>query len=321
MRVFIKRTLIAKFSMQDFMKKIIQYVVILFVMSTGTGYASARSDDYLNLLYKAKENSQNTSFKAIAAAYDNPQISWTFYQKSLEDGNPPLLRRETRENGNVREIKIRNQTGWYLIWNNIASKDEYANFDWSPGAIISKILVDDAKISVSSASYNGVQCYKVIVQGSDNIESFIKKAGCSREWAEENREKLKEQFCQLYSFLIDRKTLFIYSTRVFNPKGNLVYQLDFKQITFNPTLPDHLFQIPKEMERGKTFKTEAEMEKAFVVKKYFWHTWGEAIENFFAYHLDSILRISGKIAFWLAIITAILALIPKFRAKRQFRSR
>ena len=63
------------------------------------------------------------------------------------------------------------------------------------------------------------------------------------------------------------------------------------------------------------------MDKAFVVKKYFWHTWGETIENFFSNHIDSILRTGGEIAFWLAIVAVILASVLKFRAKRLSRSR
>ena len=305
---------------QSMKSSLAQYIILLLLM-TGVCHASNRNHDFKNLLFKAKENSQNSSFKATAVAFDDPKISWVFYQKGSKNGEQPLLRREVLTDGRVRETKIRNQTGWYLIWNNIASKDEYANFDWSPGAIIDESLIEEARILVTSTSYNGVPCYKVTVQCPNNIESLMRKAGCSRQWAEENHEKLKKQFCQLYSFLIDRKRMFIYSTKIFVPNGNLVYQLDLKQVIFNPMLPDHLFQIAEEMEKGETFRTEAEMDKAFVVKKYFWHTWGETIENFFSNHIDSILRTGGEIAFWLAIVAVILASVLKFRAKRLSRSR
>lgn len=272
-----------------------------FSLLLTVNFCAAEEEDrqaLVDFLYNAKEVSQNSSFRAVSG----DRI--VFYQKALGEGKKPLLRRELLDQGWPQEIKIRNEDGWYLISQGVVYNDQYANFDWSPGAIITPGIIKDATIEKSSTFYDEIPVFKVTVRTPDDWAFLAERTKKDAQYVQENLESLREQYCYVYSFLIGQKDSFIYSTKTFSFKGKLLYELELKQVNFNFPLPDTLFTVSEELKEGGSFATQEEMEKAFSSPK----------QSLFSKNF--LFNTAGKVALCVGIAACIFAAVRYFKKKR-----
>lgn len=244
------------------MKVCFRKAVCLFVLIAGCGVVQGFSQQEIrDLLLTARENSRQRTFQAEEVRKsDNCRL--IHYQMRSPDGNTVLKRRDLFRANRLMESKLFNEAGWFLIIDDVAGKDEYANFDWGPGSVIEPEKLSMAKLSMTESNYHGIPCRQVTVKFSTDDDAIVKLTGNSIQFVRENRDRMLNNVGFREVYLIGEADDFIYSTRIFNGKGMEIYDLNLTKVQLDVALNPELFQISPDA-RQATFSTEEEMKAVF----------------------------------------------------------
>lgn len=205
--------------------------------------------------------------------------------------------------------------------------------------------------SQSNGNYRGIPCYKITVRypandktisqtslydfhpnigyrlTNDNPDSVGKQHCLNPELYYRNHDQLRPNYFAGIQLLIDKTPgrPFIYEMKAFNRNGKLIYEMNWGDVEFLTRIDPSEFELPgreivkvanhREFSKenriafGTLYHKNDKREPSRITRA-FNSIWAGAENN-----AGNILNWGGKIAFWLAIAAALLAVLLKIRSK------
>ncbi len=220
-------------------------------------------------------------------------------------------------------------------------------------ALGEKKRLNSGSYSWSKSEYKGIPCYKITIRYPTN-DSTIMATNCYNlsgytlydlsqkdptiyqrnikpDEFRQNKELIRRGYFAGIQLLIDatQDRPFIYAMTAFNLDGLRIYDMEWGNVKFLDSVKPTKFSPPSGTEIIKVNNHEELSREVFkhyasTINRKNTSSWGEwpikwlsATGDFFSRNTDAILIGGGKIAFWLAMVTAGLAIMLKIHRKKQ----